>query len=190
MAETRRQNLREGLIELHQRKVRTDRAVAYRSAIKRDNREKRLYAPLREDERLTNPTITAVVRKLQVGDLPDPNRAERLAAAAARSSAKQQALEEQRRDALHTLYMHARSFITTEAQLDAEIEKVFTAEPFGTNLPTNIWDALNSPPTVQDMLSVVNNTQKTAMEYHGSRGATTGKRMVRIAEELTGGKMD
>lgn len=190
MAEMRRHNLREGLVELHQRKVRTDRVVADRSAIRRENRERRLYAPPREDERLTSPTITAAMRKLQFGDLPDPNRSERLEAAAERVAAKQQSLEEQRRDALHTLYMHARSFITTEDQLDAEIDKVFTETPFGERKPTNIWDALDAPPTVQDMLSVVNNTQKTAMEYHGNRGAATGKRMIRIAEELTGGKMD
>jgi hypothetical protein len=88
--------------------------------------------------------------------------------------------------------MHAREFITTEAQLDAEIEKIFIEHPFGAEHPdkTNIWDAYGAPPTVQDMLSTVNNTQKTSIDYHRGPGFVTGKRMTKIAEELTGGKMD
>ncbi|KAI9732693.1 MAG: hypothetical protein M1818_007427 [Claussenomyces sp. TS43310] len=194
MAENRRQNLREGLIELHKRKLRSDRIVANRSAAKRENRERRLHAPVREDERLTNPTITAATRKPQSGNLPDPNREARLAASQQRIIARAKALEEERRDSLHTLYMHARSFITTESQLNAEIEKTFKERPFE-SIPNkedakNVWDALGAPQTVQDMLSVVNNTQKTALAFHAGPAVSTGKRMIKIAEELTGGKMD
>lgn len=194
LAAARRQNLREGLLELHRRKVRTDKAIAIRSAVKRENRERRLHAPQREDERLTTPTITAAMRKLQLGNIPDPEREARLAAASARVAAKAKALEEQRQDALHTLYMHARNFITTEAQLDAAIEKVFVERPW-THIPgkekaISIWDAEGSPQTVQDMLSEVNKTQKSAMLFHRGPAVATGKRMLRIAEELTGGKMD
>jgi len=149
---------------------------------------------MREDEKLTSPTITAAMRKLQLGAVPDPNREARLEASRQRIEAKAQALEEQRRDALHTLYMHARSFITTEAQLNEKIDEIFKERPFE-DVPNkedakNVWDALGAPPTVYDMLSVVNNTQKTAMAYHAGSAVPTGKRMVKIAEELTGGKMD
>lgn len=194
LAATRRQNLRESLIELHQRKVRSERIVATRSAAKRENRERRVQAPLREDERLTSPTITVAMRKLQLGRLTDPNREARLEASRQRLEAKAKALEEQRRDSLHTLYMHARSFITTDVQLREEIEKVFKETEFGAisnkEGARNVWDALGAPPTVAEMLSVVNNTQKTAMAYHAGSAVPTGKRMVKIAEELTGGKMD
>jgi hypothetical protein len=194
MAATRRQHLREGLVELHNRKVRTDKAVAFRSAIKRSDRAERVNAPQCEDERLTNSTITAAMRLLTKGNVPDPNREDRLAVARARVEEKAKSLEDERRDALHTLYMHARDFITTEAHLDAEIEKVFTERPFKNNMtdvPTdNVWEAYGAPPTVRDMLSEVNNTQGSAVQYHSGPAVPYGKRMLKIAEELTGGKMD
>ncbi|RFU34534.1 hypothetical protein B7463_g1775, partial [Scytalidium lignicola] len=192
MAEWRRTNLREGIVELHERKIRQDKRVASRSQWKRKERDQRFNAPIREDERLTNPTITAAMSKLQVGPLPDPDREVRLAEKAERAKAKEAMREEARRDALHTLYMHARSFITTEQQLDAEIEKIFVEFPFGQvhEGKTNIWDALGAPPTVQDMLSTINNTQRSAVAYHAGPADLTGKRIKRIAEELTGGKMD
>lgn len=192
MAASRRENLRDGLLELHRRKVSQDTAMAHRSRTKSQQREAAVHAPQREDERLTSPTVRQAVRELQKGRLPDPERETRIAEASERVRAKEMSREEQRKDALHTLYMHAREFITTEAQLDAEIEKIFVAEPFGREHPgkTNIWDAYGAPPTVQDMLSSVNNTQKSALEYHRGPSYITGKRMTRIAEELAGGKMD
>jgi hypothetical protein len=189
MAASRRENLREGLLELQKRKHRQDSMIAGRSRARSEYREKRLHAPQREDERLTNPTITSATRTLQQGPVPDPDRAARVAEKAARVQAKEAAKEEARRDALHTLYMHARSFITTEEQLDSEIERIFVEQPFEQN-GDNIWDAVGAPPTVQDMLSAVNNTQKSALAYHAGPAAITGKRIKRIAEELTGGKMD
>lgn len=134
------------------------------------------------------------MRKLQLGSLPDPNREARIAAASARVAAKARMLEERRRDALHTLYMNARNFITTKEQLNAVIEKVFVERPWA-NIPgkensVNIWDAEGAPQTVQDMLVGVNKTQKLTMLSQPSPAAIAGKRMLKIAEELTGGKMD
>jgi hypothetical protein len=195
MAATRRQNLREGLIELQKRKVRSDKTIAYRSLIKQENRTRRLNAPPREDDRLTSPTIPSASRTLQTGNIPDPNRSARLAAMSARVASKTAAIEESRRDALHTLYMHARNFITTEKQLDEKIEEIFIERPWW-NVPTkehctNIWEAEGPPLTVQDMLEEVwgPNERKRSL-YSKGLAAVTGKRMVRIAEELTGGKMD
>lgn len=191
MAASRRANLREGLAELHRRKVRQEKAVELQSAAKREDREERVRAPQRDDELFTNPTIKAAVRALQTSFIPDPEREAIIAEKAARVEDLEAIKSEQRKDALQTLYMNARSFITTEEQLDAEIEKIFVPFPFpkypGTD---NIWDAMGPPPTVQEMLSVVNHTQTTAMSYHQGPAAITGKRMKRIAEELTGGKMD
>ena len=192
MAASRRQNLREGLLELQKRRVSQDIAVATRSKIKSQRREAAVSAPPREDERLTSTTVRQAVRQLQRGRVPDPGREERIAEAGERVKAREVQKEAQRKDALHTLYMHARDFITTEEHLDAEIEKIFVEFPFGPEHvgKTNIWDAYGAPPTVQDMLSTVNNTQKSAVDYHRGPGYITGKRMTRIAEELTGGKMD
>jgi predicted component of type VI protein secretion system len=134
------------------------------------------------------------MRSLQLGNVPDPDRSARLAAAAANVAAKAAQLEERRRDALHSLYMQAREFIVTEQQLDAKIEAVFVERPWahvpGKEQAVNIWDAEGAPPTVQDMLGELNGTQRTAVGFHGGAAVATGKRMLRVAEELTGGKMD
>lgn len=194
MAETRRQHLREGLVALRERKHVADNRVAQISARKMRERNKMTYKKERESDRLTNPTVTKAMKTFQHGRLPDPDREARLAEMAARVAAKTAALEEKRRDALHTLYMHARTFITTEAQLDAEIDKVFTEKPWahvpGAENKNNIWEAEGAPPTLQEMLSEVTGTQKTAADYYRLPAKTTGKRMVRVAEELTGGTMD
>jgi len=188
MAASRRTNLREGLVELYKRKKDHDGAVAVRSKAKQEDRQRRLQAPQREDERLTDPTIKEANRILQSGPIPDPNRAVRIAEKAARVQAKEAAREEQRRNALHTLYMQARSFITTEEQLDAKIEEIFQAPREGET--DSIWDVTKAPPTVMDMLSQVNNTQREAIRFHASPAQITGQRMKKIAEELTGGKME
>jgi len=191
MADTRRNHLREGLRELYNRKKANAAKVAGTSKARSRMREERLHAPQREDERLTSPTITESVRTLHSGSVPDPDREARLALKAERGKAKEMAREEQRKNALHTLYMHAREFIVTEQQLDAEIEKIFTEEPHAPgDRRNNIWESLNAPPTVGDMLSQINNTQRKATKFHETGATLTGLRVKKIAEELTGGKMD
>jgi hypothetical protein len=187
MAASRRSNLREGLVELYKRKKDHDGAVAVRSKIKQEDRNRRLRAPQREDERLTDPTIKEANRILQSGPIPDPNREARVAEKSARVQAKEAAREEQRKNALHTLYMQARSFITTEEQLDAKIEEIFKEPREGES--DNVWD-IAAPPSIQDMLASINKTEKKAVNFHSGPAQVTGQRMKKIAEELTGGKMD
>ena len=163
-----------------------------RSWNKKKERRMKLNAPQREDERLTSPTITAAMRKLQVGHVPDPDRQTRVAESAARVQAKEVSKIQERQSALHTLYMQARNFITTSEQLDTELERIFVKFPYGDAHPDkdSIWDAYGVPPTIQDMLATVNNTQKSAVQFHALPGAIDGKRMKKIAEELTGGTLD
>merc|ERR1711939_255300 len=169
MAENRRTNLREGLVELHKRKTLQDKMVAARSKNRSIAREKALHAPQREDERLTNPTITQMNRTLQSGPVPDPDRAARVAEKKARVEA----------------------IALAEEELDAEIEKIFVEDPHASgNLNDNIWSVKGAPPSVLTMLSAVNNTQKKAIDFHRGPAALTGRRMKKIAEELTGGTMD
>ena len=191
LAATRRANLREGLLGLHKRKLRQDAARESKTRAKRKDREVRLHAPQREDDRLTSPTVTTALQNLHIG-LPDPNRETRIAEKLKRVKTKEEIKREQRKDALFNLYMSAREFITTEEQLNEEIEKIFVPSPFGKeqNGKENIWDAYGAPPTVQEMLQTVNDIQKSALEYHRGPAHITGKRMKKIAEELTGGKMD
>jgi len=191
MAATRRKNLREGLVELGHRKQKTDRAVAARSAYKKAEHERLIHAAERDDERLTNPSITAAMKQFQSGNVPDPDRPTRIAEKAARIQAKQAAKEEERRDALHTLYTRARDFITTESQLNATIDRVFVEHPEEfTNeggSGDNIWNR-GPPETVQQMLNETNKTGNNAIKHYTGFGDVTQKRVRRIAEELTGGK--
>ncbi|KAH8669657.1 hypothetical protein BGZ60DRAFT_408008 [Tricladium varicosporioides] len=189
MAETRRRNLKEGLIELRTRKTSQDGLVAGRSSLRSAKRERRVYRPQREDERLTGSTITASMRQLQRGALPDPQRDTRVTEKRARVAVKEAEKEEARRAALHTLYMNARTFITTEEQLDERIEEIFIDKPFQSE-SRSIWDAKGAPKTVQDMLSTINHSQKSAVLYGRGPAQITGERIKKIAEELTGGKMD
>ncbi|KAG9241914.1 hypothetical protein BJ878DRAFT_518314 [Calycina marina] len=190
MAESRRQNLRDGIMALQQRKHSQHNAMAQKSTRKQEARDARLNAPQREDERLTNPTITAAVRDLQLGPVADPQREQRVAEKKQRVEAKEAAREETRQNALHTLYMNARSFIVTEAQLDEEIERIFVERPFG--MPDTIWDAHGRPEDVKTMLATTEDASRGAIDFYGGKmpWKETSRRMKVISEELTGGKID
>ncbi|KAI9816029.1 MAG: hypothetical protein M1827_002021 [Pycnora praestabilis] len=193
MAITRRRNLREGLVELHQRKQKTDRFVSARSSYRRTERQRLIHQKEREDDRLTNPTITAAMKQFQIGSVPDPDRPARIAEKAALVLAKQEEKEGQKRDALHSLYMRARDFITTEAQLNDAIDQEFLPRlpSFSSDSQEgdNIWNG-GVPETVQEMLKQVNkNSDRNAISFAEGYADITNKRVRRIAEELTGGKM-
>lgn len=192
MATSRRENLRAGLVQLSYRKAAQEHTVVHHARQKQREREKLVNAPQREDEQLTNPTIREAVRTFQTGNaVPDPNREARIAASAARVKAKEIQREERRRDALHTLYMHAREFIVTEQQLDDKIDEIFTDAPHKEHIhDTNIWTALGAPVTVANMLAEVNNTEKAATKFHSNGALRAGKRLTKMAEELTGGKIE
>ncbi|KAI9862315.1 MAG: hypothetical protein M1813_004791 [Trichoglossum hirsutum] len=192
MAALRRRNLREGLVGLYDRKKQTDRAIAARSAFKAAEREWLLHEEEREDVRLTSPTVPQSLKQLQRGPLPDPDRAQRIAAKAEVVQMKQAQRAEERNDSLHSLYMHARDFITTEEQLNEAIERVFVSHPrefVDSDKGENIWNT-GPPDTVQEMLDRVNKAEKKAIDFHEGLAVLTDRRVRRIAEELTGGKMD
>lgn len=155
-----------------------------------------LHRPEREDERLTNPSVDANLTALFAkGALQDPDRSSRLADMRARTERKQQERKDERTDALHTLYIEARNFITTEAQLNSAIDKEFGTpdqpnDKFQGEL--SMWNRAR-PYTVQELL---NSAQRT-----GGRGAVgnqastqssslTKERVQRMAEALTGGRLD
>ena len=193
LAEKRRQLLREGLTEL---KTRRQEEVQRRRNISASNkvaRENAIAAAEREDKRLTSPTIVTAMQALQVGDIPDPDRSERLAQKAAKVQALAALREAARRDALHTLYMSARKFITTEEQLNQVIDKQFTERPFRTAsslaLARSIW-ATGSPETVAEKLQKTRGGDVKAFSSKDRTSAIHADRMKRIAEALTGGKMD
>lgn len=213
MAEARRQNLREGLKSLRYRKTRTESRMRERSLANQASREEALHRPEREDERLTTPSTGLDVQKLLHGGLEDPTREARLAQKARNLELVTSAKRANRMDQLHTLYMNARSFIVTPTQLDAAIDEEFgTADnprQFGDlqnysslhNSETGRWSsqvtsmwAYGRPASVQDMLDKSNGKARgvtTALGLaEGQQGKVVEERVRRIAEKLTGGKME
>lgn len=86
--------------------------------------------------------------------------------------------------------MNARHFITTEEQLEQKVEEIFTETPHGVdNMNQNIWQ-VHMPPSMKSLLATANDKNNKAIKFGGGPAATTLKRMKRIAEELTGGKME
>ncbi|MCJ1482955.1 hypothetical protein MMC06_003121 [Schaereria dolodes] len=189
LAATRRTNLREGLVELQHRKQKTDRQVAARSAFKRAEHERLIHRPEREDERLTNPSITQEMMPGFLSHLPDPDRQKRVAEKRARVDEKEAEKREERRIALHSLYMNARDFIVTEAGFNKKVDEVFDDEFFSEG--HSVWDMYtdHAPETIQDLLNEANKSSKTAIRHNEGYGELTRQRVQKIAEELTGGKM-
>lgn len=188
----RRRNLRESLVELHERKQRDDHAAAARSAAKHAQSLRLAYAPEREDERLTNPTIHSAIHPAARGALPDPNREARIAQKRANVADMQAQREEDRRTMLHTLYMNARDFIIDPQVLDKEIDRVFDDPDSFTNDTVrgmNVW-ALGLPQTVEQMLNAASRKPGgKAIDRDTDFGLLEKKRIDRIAEEFTGGKI-
>ena len=188
-AAARRRNLREGLVELQHRKQRIDRQLAARSAFKQAENYRALHQPEREDERLTNPSITRTLTKGYLANIPDPNRWPRILRKKAKVKSKETRDMEERRNALHSLYMNAREFIVTEAALNAKIDEVFDDEWFKNYPGRSIWDRENIPHTVQSLLNEANRSGIKAVQHNAGYAHITRQRVQRIAEELTGGKM-
>lgn len=198
MSEMRRQNLREGLVSLRVRKDRVERQLAQRAARNKAEREEMLNRPEREDERLTAPSHGLDLETLYKGPLSDPTREERLKHMRANIAQQAELKKAERLDHLHTLYLNARSFIVTPQQLDAAVDEAFgTPENpvtfgagFGEEHGTSVWSS-GRPERVQDLLDRANK-QVSKSAFDNSKG-TIGinrERIARIAEVLTGGKMD
>lgn len=202
MAETRRRNLREGIIAMRDRKIKQQTFLTQRSKQRQEEREALLAKPEREDERLTSPTIELELQKLlETASIEDPDRGARLAAMRARVAQKAADRDEAQTSALHALYLNAREFIVNEAQLTAAID-----QEFGTDQEPRVWDMhhsdpsrsvwnLGRPATVQDMLNRANGKGGNGMSAvssstRGTSNVITKERITRMIEELTGGKTE
>ncbi|KAI1127419.1 hypothetical protein F5Y10DRAFT_193507 [Nemania abortiva] len=195
MAASRRANIRTGVQDLWVRKQRADAARLERQTAKLAANKAAAMAPEREDERLTRGSVNAGTLATSVA--ADPLRFERGTASAARTAAVAAARSEARRDAIQTLYMNARSFIVSEAELEAAVDREFADDHFdrmGQSDPgfriQNIWDAQNAPMSVADMLrDFQRNTDRLVRDLTTEKTRTV-QRQKQVAEELTGGKMD
>ncbi|KAF7513772.1 hypothetical protein GJ744_007823 [Endocarpon pusillum] len=201
MTDLRRQHLRSGLLELYNRKQVMTAQMSSRSTARQKERARLMTQPPREDERLTNTSIhsSMLLTPGNSSTTHDPAtraaiHARKLANVAGQTAAK----TESRRDALHTLYMHARTFITTEKQLAAELDLIFDKPwtEWGTaaTAGSNIWNR-EPPATIAALLqddSAGGGRQETGIAVQRGnrmRYRLDQQRMKRIAEALSGGKM-
>lgn len=195
MAASRRDNMREGVRALYSRKQRFDRSRLERQTAALAANRAAAMAPEREDERLTRASINAAT--LATAVQPDPERFERALASRSRTESLHSQKSEARRDAIQELYMKARSFIVTEQDLEAEVDRQF-APDYWKNMGAsaagydvhNIWDLDGRPQTVADMLSDVSRTSNALHKSLESEKTRTLKRQKEVAEELTGGRLD
>jgi hypothetical protein len=196
MSDSRRQNLREGLKTLHARTARRNRQKDEQSAQKKAEREALIRMPERDDERYTAPSHGLDLEKLLHGTPPDPNRKARLARKRKMVKAQAERQKVIRMDHLHTLYMRARDFIVTPEQLDKAVDNAFgTADNpvtfAGETAGTSMWSH-GPPDSLQNMLDRANRIRGRSIvpSADGSVSSVQNERMKRLAESLTGGKMD
>ena len=189
-AALRRQNLRQGLVDLKSRKMRTDLQIAQTSAGKQHIFRLAVKRPQREDERLTASTI---VQLLTPHALKGMNRRDHKAnrSSKAKFERREAARKADRKDALHTLYMNARNFIITEEQLSKEIQRVFDSPFYTANQDRGVWDEHGFPESVFWMLNhssggSIGSSAKAVDQ--NEQAFVSRERVQRIAEELTGGK--
>ncbi|KAI9834616.1 MAG: hypothetical protein M1826_000018 [Phylliscum demangeonii] len=191
MAAARRRSLQEGLAELHQRKARAAAWMAARQTRALAERDAALTRKQREDERLTAATLTQDMKPRPKGVLPDVNRAARIAAAHVQMQETQGLQEARRKQMLHALYTNARSFITTEVELEHEIDRLFVPQPAEWGYADgadSIWSR-GPPEAIQDMINATTRPNLSAKK-HGEQATLISKRVREIAGELTGGPIE
>ncbi len=191
MSEQRKKNFREGMTELATRRTEITRRNKARNIakVRRNNELKNM--PEREDERLTRPSTTKEIRDLLLPLRPRGRSAEELEAARRRHEAKQMVKKEHRQEAIHNLYMHGRNFILTEDQLNEAVEKTFGSDEdpivWGVHNYPTIW-GLGHPDTIEKMLKSGKGDSIDQLMF--KKETMMQSRLRRVAEMLTGGKMD
>jgi hypothetical protein len=188
MAESRRSNLKEGVQELLERKEIYQKIESIHGRNRRERHERLSNRPEREDERLTNPTLHNSVRRVLAGPItyppplyPKPNK----------YAIQQNKKVAERKDALHTMYTHARNFIVTEEQMNEAMDKAFGTDdnPVMWNHDGNsIWST-GDPASVKDLLDKDKALNTRTRSDFGAIESVAQKRMRRIAEEFTGGRI-
>jgi hypothetical protein len=192
LADIRKESLREGVKELHARRVTSDAQHLARIQQSGEKRTRLAMAPRREVDTLTETSVSKGVRDFLADKLPTPEKnIEARRRAYERRIAAQQQTRESR---LHDLYTNARTFIVSEDQLDAAIEDAFGTEenPLGWDSKgqvglrtTGHHDGLSPwngpmPEGVGDMMNKLRSGEGVGLAK---------ERMKKLAEELTGGKL-
>ena len=199
-AELRRRNLREGLVELQHRKEQITQILTDRQKRHQKRNMTRRYAPEKEDVRLTSPSVlqSSLPKRQQLQptlqDQSQFEQAARTARVQANLAKKKSLTKEDKRDLLHTLYVNAGDFSTTEAQLEEKIKQAFDdMDQFKTDVKDgmNIWN-LGVPETTRELVTRFGRRAESnkAVDAADANEQVTKERVKRIAELLTGGKIE
>ncbi|KAF1923334.1 uncharacterized protein M421DRAFT_425864 [Didymella exigua CBS 183.55] len=192
LADTRKEALKEGVKELHARKVTSEAQHLDRIQQSGEMRRKLAMAPRRDVDILTETSVSKGVRDFLADSLP---ASEKNIEARRRAYEKRQAAQEAvRQSRLHDLYTNARTFIVSEEQLDLAIEEAFGTEenPVGWDMKGNEGRRQQGnheglSPWAGPMPEGVGDKMQ---KLRGGEGVGLAKERVRkLAEELTGGKM-
>ncbi|KAG6015996.1 hypothetical protein E4U43_004395 [Claviceps pusilla] len=196
LAESRRTNLKDGLDALWTRRLQIDNDRNDRVSRKFQQHNKAGAEPEREDDRLTRPTILHSITDTRV--YPDPNRFSRANESRTKVLVSDNAKREARRDAIMELYISASNFIVHENELRVEIDKLFTEDYFRQQSQEthrqgsteNTWGIYGRPPSIGNMMETSTGASTKVMDLDESEFDRSAKRQKRIAEDLTGGKME
>lgn len=194
LAETRRKNLNQGLKELWTRQNQEKNLRSLRSKRNHERNHAMATAPERKDDVYTRGTTLDALLDTKVYE--DAKRFPRADRRRDKNISLMKAKQEVRKDALMDLYVSATNFITNESELRAKIDELFDASYMrnlrearnGTYEVDNAWGALGPPPSLNAMLGA-NTSISHSQAAERASGLTTW-RQKKIAETLTGGKMD
>ncbi|XWW92467.1 hypothetical protein V2A60_000390 [Cordyceps javanica] len=195
LADSRRQNLEEGLQGLWQRHETREQGKAERARRRQQEVRRAREAPEPRAAVMTRGTVLASIADTAVR--PDPERFEKAERSRARVLAQEGVRRDARRDALMELYINASSFIVTEAELKEEVDKLFhedyfrkqSIKSYRPGATENVWGVHGKPPGLATMFETVTRTSTNVASASESEFDHSVKRTKKISEELTGGKM-
>jgi hypothetical protein len=193
LADKRRDALREGVKQLHERKVEAESTFQQKLESSYAEKLARATAPPRETDLLTATSIQKGLRDFLAGELPESSKKHNVPARRAAYQRRVEKIQAVRQQRLHDLYVNAREFLVEESQLDEAIDKCFGSEEKPVGWAANGAQGLRSegmeglspwhgpmPEGVGDLLQ----------KLKGGEGVGLARERVRkVAESLTGGKM-
>ncbi|KAF9699277.1 hypothetical protein EKO04_003286 [Ascochyta lentis] len=191
LADARKDALRDGVKELHARKLASDAHHLHRIQKSGELRTQLAMAPRRQVDVLTETSVSKGVRDFLADALPPANK--NIDARRRAYDRRQAAHHAVRASRLHDLYTNAREFIVTDDQLDLAIEQTF-----GTDDAPMAWDVKgNMGPRTEgkDGLSPWHGPMPEGVsdrmnKLRGGEGVGLARvRVKKLAEVLTGGKM-
>lgn len=195
VAQSRRDNLEQGLAELWKRKTRDDTAARTRSTARMEENRRLAHAPERRDDVLTRSTVLDALLDTKV--YPDPKRFGKADRSRARVATIENTKREARRDAIMEMYINASNFITKESELKEELDKVFSEDYFrkkgqsenSAGMAENVWGVYGAPSGTTEMLQWTMRKSAKSLDQAETSHDRAAARQKKLAEELTGGKM-